>query len=260
MYYIKDDSRKWLVVNKKKYNYRKTLFPKKPSNSNIMYYNSFAKLLLFIIFAMIGFLIFHFVSFDHNKVKIKTIKTIKDRYIIPENIVFLGDSITDFYDLDKYYSDNNVVNSGVNGDVCEDILSDMYNRVYKYNPSKVFLLIGTNQIPIGDDDDKIIDDIKKIIDEIHSNRPIAKIYVESIYPVNDDLNKKVVKNRDNKRISKINKELEKIIKDIDYVEYINVYDKLIDDEKLNKEYTKDGLHLNDKGYEIVTEILKKHID
>ncbi len=25
-----------------------------------------------------------------------------------ENIVFLGDSITDFYDLDKYYSKRNV--------------------------------------------------------------------------------------------------------------------------------------------------------
>lgn len=245
-------------MNKKKYNYRKTLFPKKPSNSNIMYYNSLTKLLFFIIIVMLGFLIFHFVSFNHNKVKVKTIKTVKDRYIIPENIVFLGDSITELYDLDKYYADNSVVNSGESGNVCDDILSDMYNRVYKYNPSKVFLLIGINQLP-DDENDKIVEDIQKIIDEIHHNRPITKIYVESIYPVNIDFDKKNVKNKDNSRIVDINKKIKTKVKDIDYVEYINVYDKLIDEDKLNKEYTEDGLHLNDKGYEIVTDVLKKYI-
>ena len=245
-------------MNKKKYNYRKTLFPKKPSNSNIMYYNSLTKLLFFIIIIMLGFLIFHFVSFDHNKLKIKTIKTVKDRYIIPENIVFLGDSITELYDLDKYYADNSVVNSGESGNVCDDILSDMYNRVYKYNPSKVFLLIGINQLP-DDENDKIVEGIQKIIDEIHRNRPITKIYVESIYPVNIDFSKKNVKNKDNSRIVDINKKIKTKVKDIDYVEYINVYDKLIDEDKLNKEYTEDGLHLNDKGYEIVTDVLKKYI-
>ena len=245
-------------MNKKKYNYRKTLFPKKPSNSNIMYYNSLTKLLFFIIIVMLGFLIFHFVSFNHNKVKVKTIKTVKDRYIIPENIVFLGDSITELYDLDKYYADNSVVNSGESGNVCDDILSDMYNRVYKYNPSKVFLLIGINQLP-DDENDKIVEGIQKIIDEIHRNRPITKIYVESIYPVNNDFDKKNVKNKDNSRIVDINKKIKTKVKDIDYVEYINVYDKLIDEDKLNKEYTEDGLHLNDKGYEIVTDVLKKYI-
>ena len=64
----------------------------------------------------------------------------------------------------------------------------MYNRVYKYNPSKVFLLIGTNQIPMGDSDDKIIDGIKHIIDDIRENRPYAKIYIESIYPINKKIN------------------------------------------------------------------------
>lgn len=244
---------------KKKINYRKTLFPKKPSYSNIMYYNSLTKLLIGIIVLILGFVIFHYISFDHNKVKIKTVKEYKDRYIIPENIVFLGDSITDFYDLDKYYPDNNVVNSGISGNVSDDILSDMYNRVYKYNPSIVFLLIGTNQIPVGDSDDKIIDDIKKIVTEIHENRPITKIYVESIYPVNENINKKAVQSRDNDRIAKLNTMIEESLKGIDYVKYINLYDKLTIDNKLNEEYSDDGLHLNDKGYEVVTDTLKDYI-
>lgn len=244
---------------KKKINYRKTLFPKRPSYSNIMYYSSLTKLLIGLIIIILGFITFHYITFNHNKVKIKTVKTYKDRYIIPENIVFLGDSITDYYDLDKYYPDNNVVNSGISGDVSEDILSDMYNRVYKYNPSIVFLLIGTNQIQVGDSDEKIIFEIKKIITEIHEKNPIAKIYVESIYPVNENINKKVVQNRDNARIAKLNKMIEDSIKDKDYAKYINVYDKLASDNMLNEEYSDDGLHLNDKGYEVVTSILKEYI-
>ena len=62
------------------------------------------------------------------------------------NYLFLGDSITDFYDLDKYYEGLPVVNSGISGNTTEDILNDMKNRVYNYNPSKVFLLIGTNDL------------------------------------------------------------------------------------------------------------------
>ena len=244
---------------KKKINYRKTLFPKRPSYSNIMYYNSFTKLLLIIIVIILGFVFYHYIKFDHNKVKVKTMKVYKDRYVIPENILFLGDSITYLYDLDKYYPDNNVVNSGISGNVCDDILNNMYDRVYKYNPSIVFLLIGTNQIPIGDSDDKILSDIKKIINLIHDNRPIAKIYVESIYPVNDDIDKDIVKNRDNTRISKINARIKNMVEENNYGEYINVYDKLIDGDKLNKEYSDDGLHLNDKGFEIVTDILTKYI-
>ena len=244
---------------KKKINYRKTLFPKRPSYSNIMYYSSLTKLLIGIIIIILCFITFHYITFNHNKVKIKTIKTYKDRYIIPENIVFLGDSITYYYDLDKYYPDNNVVNSGISGNVSEDILSDMYNRVYKYNPSIVFLLIGTNQIPVGDSDEKIVDEIKKIVTEIHEKNPITKIYVESIYPVNENINKKAVQNRDNARISKLNTMIEESLKDINYVKYINLYDKLASDNKLNEEYSDDGLHLNDNGYEVVTSILKEYI-
>lgn len=245
-------------MKNKKINYRKTIFPKKPSYSNIMYYNSLTKLLLGIIVIILGFIIFHFVTVDHNKVKIKTIKAYKDRYIIPENIVFLGDSITKLYDLDKYYPDNNVVNSGVSGDVAEDILSDMKNRVYKYNPSKIFLLIGTNQL-VTDSEEEIIEQIFKVVDEIHSNNPVASVYLESIYPVNNNIEKSPAKNRDNDKIVDINNKLKEKSKKYKY-EYVDIYSELIDSEKnLKEEYTKDGLHLNDKGYEVVTEIIKKYL-
>ena len=226
----------------------KTSFRNRKSKLSIRYFfltNSdlYMRVLILIIFTMFCFIILYY---NCNEGK----------YIVPENVVFLGDSITNYYDLDKYYPDNNVVNSGISGNVADDILSDMYNRVYKYNPSKVFLLIGTNQIPIGDSDDRILDGIKHIIDDIRENRPYAKIYIESIYPVNKKINEIKVKNRENRRIVKLNKRIKQLSKDKDYVEYINVYDRLLDGDVLNEDYSYDGLHLNDKGYEVVTDVLK----
>ena len=173
--------------------------------------------------------------------------------------MFLGDSITDFYDLEKYYPGLPVVNSGICGNRAYDILDNMKKRVYDYNPTKVFLLIGTNQI-FNEDKDKVYNSIVKIIKEIRTNRPNAKIYIESIYPVNNNLDKKTVKNRDNNDIKYVNNRLKQYSYTDNYLTYIDLYDYLKDnDENLNKDYTKDGLHLNDRGYEIVTKVLKKYM-
>lgn len=185
------------------------------------------------------------------------LRTYKEDYT---NYLFLGDSITDFYDLDKYYDGLPVVNSGISGNTTEDILNDMKNRVYEYNPSKVFLLIGTNDLIHDISVDDIISNIEKIISEIKDNKPQVEIYVESIYPVNDNLDEEMVSNRNNDDIMKINEKIKKYCDENNYT-YINMYDKLLDDDgNFSEEYTDDGLHPNENGYEIITKELKKYLD
>ena len=175
-----------------------------------------------------------------------------------ECIVFLGDSITSRYDLSKYYKRYNVVNSGEEGNITDDILDNMYDSVYKYNPSKVFLLIGTNQLE-KDKAENIVNDIIKIVSETHKNRPLTKIYVESIYPVNNDVLNTPAKNKDNKKIEIINQKLKKLSLDNNYI-YINLYDRLLDeDNHLFYKYTVDGLHINNKGYSFITRELTKYV-
>lgn len=218
-------------------------------------------LLYTIILVLIGFIIFHFVTFNHDKVKIKEVEVIKKA---DSNYVFLGDSITDFYDLDKYYDDLPVVNSGINGNSTTDILDNMNDRVYRYNPTKIFILIGTNDITKDRSTNQIVNNISKIVKRIKKNRPSAKIYIESIYPISKDddskIKKDMVKNRTNKQIKEINKKLKEKTKELD-VNYINMYDKLVDkNDNLKLEYTTDGLHMSDKGYDIITEEIMKYID
>ncbi len=232
------NKRKYVTVNKKK---------------------SYSPLFLFIFFlSILGnvFLIGHYITFDHNKVKIETKEVIKPS----PNYLFLGDSITEMYDLEKYFPDDPVVNSGVSGDATHDILEDMEKRVYQYNPSKVFLLIGTNDLAQEKSPEEIFDNIKEMIERIQENRPEAEIYIESVYPVNETLDTEMVGKRKNEDIRSLNDLLQNYCQEEDLV-YIDVYEELIDaNGQLTEEYTKEGLHLNENGYQVVTDILKEYIE
>ena len=145
-----------------------------------------------------------------------------------ESIVFLGDSITSRCDLNKYFPNYNVYNSGIAGNMTKDILDNMENRVFVYNPTKVFILIGTNDLVYsGLDNDGIKNNIEEIINKIYEKNSNTKIYLESIYPVNNSLNKEIVETRTNDNIKDLNNKIEKICNN-NKCTYINMYDNLTD--------------------------------
>ena len=172
-----------------------------------------------------------------------------------ENIVFLGDSITDFYPIDSIYMDLPIVKSGISGYTTNDILERMDSMVYQYNPTSVFLLIGTNDIMFDEsNEESAIENIEKIISNIKENRKKAKIYLESIYPVNKEVNSKMVRNRDNETIKDMNSKLKNYCEENDIV-YINMHDELTDEEgNFDAKYTDDGLHPNDLGYAKISQM------
>ena len=190
-------------------------------------------------------------------------KTRKEEINKYENIVFLGDSITEFYPIDEIYGDLPIIKSGIAGYRTDDLLPKLEEMVYRYNPTSVYLLIGTNDLLWDKVEDKIkaISNIKKIVESIKSNRKKTKIYIESIYPVNVDLDttRNMVGYRENETIIEVNKEIEKYCRENNYI-YINMYDELIDEDgNLNKKYTDDGLHPNSLGYAKITRVLLPYI-
>lgn len=200
------------------------------------------------------------IYFKYPKIKYKTV----NKVVMDENIVFVGDSITYMYDLNKYYDGYNVVNNGIDGEFTWGVLDDLKDRIYKYNPSKVVLLIGTNDIYKNKSVDEISDNVDKIIKGIKTNRTYAEIYLVSLLPVNrtsdDIINLNMVKNRTNEMIMEINNKYQEIAKKYN-ITYIDLYSKLIDDDgNLKLDYTKEGLHLNDKGYKVITRVIKNVLD
>lgn len=179
-----------------------------------------------------------------------------------ENIIFLGDSITEGYDLEKYYSDLPCINSGVSGYRTDDIIKHMEDFVYIYNPTKVILLIGTNDIQVNEyTNEELVAKIEKIVKLIKKNRPKSDIYVESIYPINNEssnekINLDMVGIRENARIREINKLIKTMCKK-NKIYYISLFDDLVDEKgDLNIDYTRDGLHMSEEGYEVITKTIK----
>lgn len=184
--------------------------------------------------------------------------------VVDENILFLGDSIFEGYDLEKYYDGIHVVNSGISGNTTSDILKDMNNRIYKYNPSKVILLIGTNDINKGVEIEKVVENIEKIVDGIKENRPYADIYIQSVYPVNrsddDKIELESVGKRKNSVISDMNEKIKRMCSEKS-VTYMNIYDSLLnEDGELELDYTLEGLHITEKGYSVITSEVMKYLD
>ena len=81
--------------------------------------------------------------------------------VVPDNYLFLGDSLTDYFDLETYFPGKPVVNSGIAGNTTDQILESMKTRVYDYNPSKVFLLIGTNDLRDGKAQEAVVQNVEK---------------------------------------------------------------------------------------------------
>lgn len=205
---------------------------------------------------------------NKNKVQIKT--KVKEVYVEKqreeiektENIVFFGDSITELYPIEDIYGNLPVVRSGVSGFKTQDLLDRMDSMLYHYNPTKVILLIGINDfMPDKSEENQqyIIKNIKKIISEIKKHRPKAKVYLESIYPINYKMWKQSSEESDNETIKHLNEQLLEYAKKNDVV-FINMFDELIDEEgKLNEKYTNDGLHPNTMGYAKITRVLVPYI-
>lgn len=239
-------------------------------NKTIKYYNTKKRkkrkrniiILTSFITVLITVLILSIV-YNINLYNKKSKVTIKIEYQNDENIVFYGDSITNKYDIENFFPSNNIINSGISGDEASDLIERINDDVYKYNPSKVFILIGINDLNHGVDKDEILNNIQEVITGIKINRKLAKIYVQSIYPINKDY----MKEKDygfneeltNDDIIDLNKKIEELCKK-NKITYIDVYDSLLDEDgNLNREYSKEGLHLNDVGYLKVSETLSKYI-
>ena len=199
-----------------------------------------------------------------DKEPVNVQKVVKNEIVNP-NILMLGDSITEMYDLNEFYGEDKlIVNSGISGNRADAILNDLKARAYIYNPSKVFLLIGINDI-LWDEasEDYVYEKTIEIVEHVKEKLPNTKIYIESIYPINSEMNNHfdtVDIDRVKSTIVGVNDKLKTYSKDNPDIKYIDLYNELLgDNDELNMTYSDDGLHPNEEGYKIITDILKKYM-
>lgn len=178
--------------------------------------------------------------------------------------LFVGDSLTQEFLLEEYFGGSLVYNRGIGGDTTEGLLDRMEESVYALMPSKMFLLIGTNDLALKQSPPEVVvENIKNIVLNTKEHCRDTEIFIESLYPTGAegfrDLSSESIKNRSNYVIDIINEKLKLLCQELG-IRYIDVNSKLKDKEgKLNPTFTRDGLHLNPRGYEVVIDCLKQYM-
>ena len=168
-------------------------------------------------------------------------------------VVFLGNSITEGFNLEKFFPESKPINRGISGDHIDGLIERFDDSVLKLKPSKLFVMIGINDIGTGDSDSLIQANYQKLLRMILKSLPNTRIYIQSILPTTAKWS-----NCPLDKIQRTNKFIQEFCNHFGFT-WIDVFSKFATkDGYLIKDYTNDGLHLSSKGYVFWSTILKKY--
>lgn len=181
--------------------------------------------------------------------------------VYSNDIVFLGNSITDYCEWAELFNNRHIKNRGISADRSGWLL-DRLDPIISGHPKKLFLLIGTNDLAAGISPEEVAANVEKLLDRFQAESPWTKIYVQSIFPVNgEDLDTKPKKHWERgEQIVRTNRLFEALCEGRKNVTYVDVYSALVDGRGLlDKRFTNDGLHLMAPGYMAWKSVIEKYV-
>ncbi|AKG23170.1 GDSL-type esterase/lipase family protein [Calothrix sp. 336/3] len=172
------------------------------------------------------------------------------------DIIMLGDSLTDEAEWSELLGGFNILNRGISGDTTDRVLYRL-DSIISYPPNKIFLLIGINDLI---NENRTVKDTlikyETILDEFKRRIPQTQVFVQSLLPVNNNCERFW---QDNQNIISFNQDLRKLALKYDYL-YLDLFPNLVNTEgEMDKQYTHDGLHLHGQAYQIWRDIIKQYI-
>jgi lysophospholipase L1-like esterase len=159
--------------------------------------------------------------------------------LVPDDIVFLGDSITEGGPWEELFPDLRVRNRGVGGDTSDGVLRRL-EQVTRAEPAKLFLLVGTNDLQRGDSEDEIVANVIEILERLKTETPDTEVYLQSVLP-------RAASYRE--RIEALDARLAEVALE-QGTEWIDLYPHFLDPETgaIRAELSNDELHLLGPGY------------
>ena len=165
------------------------------------------------------------------------------------DVAFLGDSLTDGYDLEKFYPDLVVANRGIGGDTTVGLEDRLDVSVYNLKPKVAVILIGANNMQT------MLDNYEDILAGMKENLPNTEVIILSLTSMSGDWGK-------NNQLAAYNNVSIKLLCEKYSYAFVDLYSALFDIKTggIHAEYTTDGGHLTDAGYEVFTNTVRPYID
>jgi lysophospholipase L1-like esterase len=190
---------------------------------------------------------------------VKRVAEFSKQPIVKEKIIMLGNSITEGGNWKKLLKDSTVINRGISGDVTFGVLNRL-DDIVKRTPSKIFILIGINDLSRNTPEEVILENLFAIVRRIKSGSPMTEVFVQSILPTNESFkNFPPAFHGKGLHITTINTQLARYADKMNY-HFIDLYTQFLDSNGLmDAKYATDGLHLSPAGYQNWVRILSSDI-
>ena len=186
-----------------------------------------------------------------------------------DRVVFMGDSITDSWDDPKYggfFPGKPYIDRGISGQTTPQMLIRFRPDVIALQPKVVVILAGTNDIAGNTGPmtlQAIEDNLSSMFDLAHANG--IRVVFASLLPISDyEKNKdgqQIVrtKQRPPEQIASLNDWMKKYAANHGGI-YLDYFSAMADDKGfLKEELSEDGLHPNQKGYDVMAPLAEKAI-
>ena len=203
---------------------------------------------------------------------------LKSLSVDPKRVVFLGDSITDFWNLAEYFPGKPYVNRGISGQTTPQMLVRMYPDVLDLRPAAMVLLAGINDVSrnTGPATAEMIEQNIMAMTELAQHHGV-RVILCSVLPVSDYpyLNQqnaptvnptagprggappriKMTEGHPPGDILKLNAWMKDYATTVNAI-YADYFSAFVDEKGWLKErYSEDGLHPNAEGYRVMTGVL-----
>ena len=184
---------------------------------------------------------------EYYSKKIELYETENEKYDDYEvDVAFLGDSLTDGYDVVNYYQELLVVNRGISGETTVGLEKRMQVSVYDLKPKVIVMLIGANNM------DEMFTNYERLLQGIKENLPDTKVVILSLTAMGGEH-----WGHKNELAAYNNVKIKKYAEKYDYY-FVDLFYALYDVEigEVYEGYTIDGGHFTKLGYDVVTSLVK----
>ncbi|MFT0715883.1 GDSL-type esterase/lipase family protein [Flagellimonas lutimaris] len=170
-------------------------------------------------------------------------------------IVFTGSSSIRFWnDVQERFPQQQVLNTGFGGSQFSDLEHYLEELILNYNPVKVFIYEGDNDIFAKKRPRKIVKRADNILSTLQQRNPNMEIVLISAKP-------SISRWKYRGRYRRLNRKLNRLASETKGIDFVDVWYPMLDKRKVKQDiFIEDGLHMNDKGYDIWYDVIKDYID
>ena len=173
----------------------------------------------------------------------------------PNVVLFIGSSSIGGWDTDRFFPTLPVLNRGFGGSHISDINYFLKQVVFPHHPKVVVFYAGDNDISGGKKPARVLRDYQQFVKRTHEKLPDTQIVFLPIKP-------SIRRWKRWPTMKKANAMIKSYSAQDGRLHYVDTASPMLNDTGLPlcDLFVKDGLHLNQKGYEMWTELLTPYIE